>query len=100
MIDFCVLQEHKLCAHPIVEMYDGKNINFMAPLAKQDEFYVPECATASSKDAETSVDESTINDNSLSAGDQSTLESSCQEPSITPDSRFSLVVVAQRNTRE
>ncbi len=25
-----------------MEIYDGVNIQFMAPLAKQDEFYIPE----------------------------------------------------------
>ncbi|XP_041348315.1 testis-expressed protein 264-like [Gigantopelta aegis] len=81
------VEEHKLCAHPIVEMYDGKNINFMAPLAKQDEFYVPECAASTAEkiqDLETSLDESTIKDTSLSGGDQS-LESSFLESSVTPD---------------
>lgn len=37
------IEEHKLCAHPFMEYYDGKNIHFFAPLSKQDEFYVPEC---------------------------------------------------------
>ncbi|RUS72922.1 hypothetical protein EGW08_019318 [Elysia chlorotica] len=37
------IEEHKLCAHPCMEYYDGKYIHFFAPLSKQDEFYVPEC---------------------------------------------------------
>ncbi|ESP02518.1 hypothetical protein LOTGIDRAFT_84765, partial [Lottia gigantea] len=36
------VQDHKLCAHPYLEIYDGKTMHFMAPLARQDEFYVPE----------------------------------------------------------
>nr|KAG5697111.1 hypothetical protein BaRGS_002027 [Batillaria attramentaria] len=36
------IEEHKLCAHPFLEIYDGKMIRFMAPLSKQQEFYVPE----------------------------------------------------------
>ncbi|XP_013383874.1 testis-expressed protein 264-like [Lingula anatina] len=36
------VKEKRLCAHPFVEIYDGFTIHFMAPLAKQDEFYVPE----------------------------------------------------------
>ncbi|XP_050412690.1 testis-expressed protein 264 homolog [Patella vulgata] len=36
------VQDNKLCAHPFLEVYDGKTIHFMAPLAKQDEFYLPE----------------------------------------------------------
>ncbi|XP_054156682.1 testis-expressed protein 264 homolog [Oppia nitens] len=31
--------EHNLCAHPAIEVYDDKNINFMYPLAKQNQFY-------------------------------------------------------------
>ncbi|XP_046561640.1 uncharacterized protein LOC124270646 [Haliotis rubra] len=44
------VQEHKLCAHPCLEIYDGKNIHFMAPLAKQDEFYVAEYNQPSPED--------------------------------------------------
>lgn len=36
------VKEHKLCAHPYMEVYDGGSIYFMAPLARQNEFYVPE----------------------------------------------------------
>jgi hypothetical protein len=40
-----VLQEHKLCAHPFLEIYDGAYIHFMAPLSRQADFYVPEAKT-------------------------------------------------------
>ena len=43
-------QEHKLCAHPCMEYYDGANIHFFAPLSKQDEFYVPEYNLEASRD--------------------------------------------------
>ena len=36
---FPTLQEHNLCAHPAVEVYDDNNIYFMFPLAKQNQFY-------------------------------------------------------------
>lgn len=36
------VKERKLCAHPYVEIYKGDKIIFMCPLAKQDDFYVPE----------------------------------------------------------
>lgn len=39
---FLLFQERKLCAHPYVEIYKGDKIIFMCPLAKQDDFYVPE----------------------------------------------------------
>jgi len=32
------IAEHNLCAHPGIEVYSGKNIYFMFPLAKQDQF--------------------------------------------------------------
>ncbi|KAG8238264.1 hypothetical protein J437_LFUL016444 [Ladona fulva] len=31
-----------LCAHPVIEIYGPSNILFVAPLARQSEFYVPE----------------------------------------------------------
>ncbi|GAB1608693.1 testis-expressed protein 264-like [Argonauta hians] len=43
------LKDRRLCAHPILEVYDDCNIHFIAPLAKQNEFYVPE-AQASEED--------------------------------------------------
>jgi len=36
------IQTEKLCAHPMVEIYEKDQIIFMAPLSKQDEFYVEE----------------------------------------------------------
>lgn len=36
------IQTEKLCAHPMVEIYDQNQIVFMAPLSRQDEFYVEE----------------------------------------------------------
>lgn len=36
------IQEHGLCAHPMMEVYEEKDILFLAPLSRQDEFYVPE----------------------------------------------------------
>lgn len=37
-----VLQERRLCAHPFLEIYREGQIHFMAPLARQGDFYVPE----------------------------------------------------------
>ncbi|XP_054639584.1 testis-expressed protein 264 [Dunckerocampus dactyliophorus] len=36
------IKERKLCAHPFLEIYKGGLIHFMAPLARQGDFYVPE----------------------------------------------------------
>lgn len=35
-------QERRLCAHPFLEIYREGQIHFMAPLARQGDFYVPE----------------------------------------------------------
>lgn len=45
-------QVNKLCAHPYLEIYQGYKIHFMAPLAKQDEFYVPETSREEGEAAE------------------------------------------------
>lgn len=37
-----LLQEKRLCAHPFLEIYRDGQIHFMAPLTRQDDFYVPE----------------------------------------------------------
>ncbi len=37
-----LLQERRLCAHPFLEIYREGQIQFMAPLARQGDFYVPE----------------------------------------------------------
>lgn len=50
------VKDRKLCAHPFLEIYDGSTIHFMAPLAKQDEFYVEE-AEVNREDSE-DLDES------------------------------------------
>ena len=39
---FNFLQQFKLCAHPFLEIYEGQTIQFMVPLSRQAEFYVPE----------------------------------------------------------
>ena len=35
-------QVHKLCAHPWLAVHSGWTVHYMAPLARQNEFYVPE----------------------------------------------------------
>jgi len=44
------IEEHKLCGHPFLEIFHNEEINFMVPLAKQDEFYVPETEGKKSKE--------------------------------------------------
>ncbi|XP_016380707.1 testis-expressed sequence 264 protein-like [Sinocyclocheilus rhinocerous] len=42
----CYIKERKLCAHPFLEIYRGGMIHYMGPLARQDDFYVPEVREA------------------------------------------------------
>lgn len=35
-------KEKSLCAHPLIEIYEEKQIVFIIPLIKQHKFYVPE----------------------------------------------------------
>ena len=39
-----------MCAHPILEVYDDHNIHFVAPLAKQNDFYVEEAKATANED--------------------------------------------------
>ncbi|XP_069500140.1 testis-expressed protein 264 [Ambystoma mexicanum] len=36
------IKERKLCAHPYIEIYKGDQIQFVCPLSRQSDFYVPE----------------------------------------------------------
>lgn len=40
------IKERRLCAHPFLEIYREGQIQFMAPLARQGDFYVPEVQQA------------------------------------------------------
>lgn len=40
------IKERRLCAHPFLEIYREGQIQFMAPLARQGDFYVPEVRQA------------------------------------------------------
>ncbi|CAC5381658.1 unnamed protein product [Mytilus coruscus] len=67
------VKEKKLCAHPFLEIYEDSKIHFMAPLAKQNEFYVEEAADSTMEDGE-DLDESMSADNSSYGGSVSRSE--------------------------
>ncbi|XP_039629384.1 testis-expressed protein 264 homolog isoform X1 [Polypterus senegalus] len=50
------IKERKLCAHPFLEIYQGELIYYVCPLARQDDFYVPEVREAE-KQLKDSVDD-------------------------------------------
>uniref|UniRef100_A0A0B6YU68 Testis-expressed sequence 264 protein n=1 Tax=Arion vulgaris TaxID=1028688 RepID=A0A0B6YU68_9EUPU len=65
------IEEHKLCAYPFIELYDGKTIHFLAPLSKQDEFYVPECHQKTDYDQASFDGDGTMLNTSLSEAGES-----------------------------
>lgn len=69
------IEEHKLCAYPYIEYYDGSMIHFFAPLSKQDEFYVPECEQDARGDQAADYDSTVL----------STSQSSLNDSQLSPD---------------
>ncbi|KAM4741844.1 testis-expressed protein 264 [Anableps anableps] len=43
------IKERRLCAHPLLELYRDGQIQFIVPLARQGDFYVPEVRQAESR---------------------------------------------------
>ncbi len=73
IVYFVYFQENKLCAHPFMEIYDGDITHFMAPLAKQDEFYIPETEDTPLEDEQDSSyqeeeDQEEVRESSVSHG--------------------------------
>jgi hypothetical protein len=80
------IQEKQLSAFPFIEIYDGKTIHFMAPLYKQDEFYVPECTQTGDGDQGSPDEDRTIPNTSLSeAGEPGDISSVNDEPCESDD---------------
>ncbi|XP_001507644.1 testis-expressed protein 264 [Ornithorhynchus anatinus] len=50
------IKERKLCAHPRLEIYQGDKIYFVCPLARQDDFYVPETKELEWKTRDTALE--------------------------------------------
>ncbi|XP_025106586.1 testis-expressed protein 264-like [Pomacea canaliculata] len=50
------IKEHKLCAHPFLEIYQDNTIYFMAPLSKHEDFYVPESLKCLEEDKQDDVE--------------------------------------------
>lgn len=66
------IEEHRLCAHPMLEIYDTDKIHFMAPLAKQSEFYVEEAE----EDSGLNLDDTEDAESEAPSFDESMLDSS------------------------
>lgn len=65
------IQERKLCAYPMLEVYQKDTIQFMAPLSKQDDFFVEEAKQADSSRDDSLLDDSYNGDGSPSFCDES-----------------------------
>lgn len=64
------IKEKSLCARPLVELYEKDRVVFVCPLAKQDEFLVPEATEEPSSEEEPSSGSSTEDDQSPQDGIQ------------------------------
>ncbi|XP_059185332.1 testis-expressed protein 264 homolog [Centropristis striata] len=77
------IKERRLCAHPFLEIYREGQIEFMAPLARQGDFYVPEVRQAEKSLSEL---EETHSDSEVS-GAESNSEYSSGSGVLLSDSR-------------
>ncbi|KAK9528905.1 hypothetical protein VZT92_013036 [Zoarces viviparus] len=80
------IKEKRLCAHPFLEIYREGLIQFMAPLARQGDFYVPEVRKAERKlleeeDLHSDSDVSGADSNSECSSGSGVLLSDSREPS-------------------
>ncbi|XP_076012550.1 testis-expressed protein 264 homolog [Genypterus blacodes] len=84
------IKERRLCAHPFLEIYSKGQIQFMAPLARQDDFYVPEVRQVERKPSaheEESHSDSEVSDsNSEYSSGSGVLLSDSREASQAPSS--------------
>ncbi|KAF7664675.1 hypothetical protein LDENG_00170050, partial [Lucifuga dentata] len=67
------IKEKRLCAHPFLEIYREGQIQFMAPLARQGDFYIPEVRQVESR---LSTQEESPTDTEISGADSNSEYSS------------------------
>ncbi|XP_068568278.1 testis-expressed protein 264 homolog [Cebidichthys violaceus] len=77
------IKERRLCAHPFLEIYREGLIHFMAPLARQGDFYVPEVRKAERK----LLEEEDFHSDSEVSGADSNSECSSGSGVLLSDSR-------------
>ncbi|XP_061687404.1 testis-expressed protein 264 homolog isoform X2 [Syngnathoides biaculeatus] len=78
------IKERKLCAHPFLEIYREDLIHFMAPLARQGDFYVPEVRPAERRLSE---QEELDSDSEISVGSLTRNLGQSTDPSTLPGVR-------------
>ncbi|KAM6980714.1 testis-expressed protein 264 homolog [Aplochiton taeniatus] len=89
------IKERKLCAHPFVEIYRGDRIHYLAPLARQGDFYVHQVRPAERRLSEEESGEESDNTGADSNSEYSygsgVLLSDSREASLAPSTVPSLL---------
>ncbi|KAK5872572.1 hypothetical protein PBY51_013257 [Eleginops maclovinus] len=96
------IKERRLCAHPFLEIYREGQILFMAPLARQDDFYVPEVRKAERRlseqeDLHSDSDLSGADSNSEYSSGSGVLLSDSRETSLAASSVHSVPIQDQED---
>ncbi|XP_077430136.1 testis-expressed protein 264 [Vanacampus margaritifer] len=90
----CYIKDRKLCAHPFLEIYSDRLIHFMAPLARQGDFYVPEVRLAERRLSE---QEELDSDSEISGADSNSEYSSGTEILLSDSRETSLAASSARS---
>lgn len=94
------IKERRLCAHPFLEIYREGQIQFMAPLARQGDFYVPEVRQVDrrlSEESHSDTDVSGADSNSEYSSGSGVLLSESRETSPAESSVHSTPIQDQGN---
>ncbi|XP_008284311.1 testis-expressed sequence 264 protein [Stegastes partitus] len=96
------IKERRLCAHPFLEIYRDSQIQFMAPLARQGDFYVPEVRpverrSSEQEDSHSDSDISGADSNSEYSSGSGVLLSDSRETSLAASSVRSVPVQDKGN---
>lgn len=96
------IKERRLCAHPFLEIYREGQIQFMAPLARQGDFYVPEVRPAERRlseqdESHSDTDISGADSNSEYSSGSGVLLSDSRETSLAASSVHSVPIQDKGN---
>ncbi|XP_028262476.1 testis-expressed protein 264 [Parambassis ranga] len=96
------IKEKRLCAHPFLEIYSEGQIQFMVPLARQGDFYVPEVRLverrlSEQEDSHSDTDISGAESNSEYSSESGVLLSDSRETSLAASSIHSVPIQDRGN---
>ncbi|XP_071351656.1 testis-expressed protein 264 homolog [Trachinotus anak] len=99
------IKERRLCAHPFLEIYRDGQIQFMAPLARQGDFYVPEVRRverrlSDQEELHSDTDVSGADSNSEYSSGSGVLLSDSRETSLAASSVHSSVLTPDQGQRD